>query len=376
MKRSDRSIVVRALRTFQGKKNVPVYSFFIPGGDITRVADISRLERDDSRGLRGFQRREIRAHVKNIAEYLDHGSILFPNAIILAFSSDVQFKTSRGPSPKNLIDVAKSGNLRIPVRAEGERVAWIVDGQQRSLALAKSRNQRIPVPVVGFVSDNLALQREQFILVNKAKPLPGRLINELLPETSGVLFPRDLSERRIPSQLCNMLNEDEKSPFHGLIKRPSAPKQKGAFVTDSALIEMIRQSIRNPLGALAPYKAIGDSDANLEQMYKVLVGYWSAVRQVFRDAWGLPPSKSRLLHSAGIQAMGVLMDKMLSRHESETDRWRVVREELKKISPYCHWTRGTWEELGLDWNEIQNLQHHIRGLSDALVRIYATKASR
>src|SRR4051812_11555812 len=174
------AILVRALRTIQGK-NIPVYSFFMPGGDVTRVADISRIERDESRGLRGFQRREIRAHVKNIAEYLDHGSVLFPNAIILAFSSDIHFKTSRGPMPDGLINVAQSGTLRIPVRGEGERIAWIVDGQQRSLALAKSRNQGLPVPVVAFVSENLALQREQFILVNKARPLPGRLINELLP---------------------------------------------------------------------------------------------------------------------------------------------------------------------------------------------------
>jgi DGQHR domain-containing protein len=375
-KKNNASLVVRALRTYQGRKDVPVYSFFMPGGDVTKVADISRIERDQSHRLQGFQRREIRAHVKNIADYLDHGPVLFPNAIILAFSSEIQFKTSRGPRPEGLIDVAHSGTLRIPVREEGKRVAWIVDGQQRSLALARSRNQRLPVPVVGFVSDNLTLQREQFILVNKAKPLPGRLINELLPETSGMFFPRDLSERRIPSQLCNMLNEDERSPFHNLIKRPSAPGNRRSHVTDTALIEMIRQSIRNPLGALAPYKAIGESGANIERMYEVLLGYWSAVKDVFKDAWGLSPAKSRLMHSAGIQAMGVLMDKMLSRHEGETDRWRAVRDDLRKIAPHCHWTHGTWADLGLDWNEIQNLQQHIRGLSDALVRIYATKAGR
>ena len=51
------------------------------------------------------------------------------------------------------------------------------------------------------------MQREQFILVNKAKPLPTRLINELLPEVSAML-PRDLNARRLPSELCNLLNRD------------------------------------------------------------------------------------------------------------------------------------------------------------------------
>src|SRR4051812_44123523 len=116
---ADGSITVRALRTAQGK-NIPFYSFFMPGGDIARVADISRLERDESHLLKGFQRREIQAHVKSIAEYLDNVAVLFPNAIILALSSDVQFRTSRGPKPAGLVDIAQSGTLRIPIRDEGQ----------------------------------------------------------------------------------------------------------------------------------------------------------------------------------------------------------------------------------------------------------------
>ena len=372
---NEGSILVRALRTYQGNK-IPVYQFFMNGGDVTRVADITRLERDELHDLKGFQRREIRAHVKSIADYLDHQAVLFPNAIILAISSDVRFTQSRGPVPVGLLDITQSGNLQIPILPEGKRVAWIVDGQQRSLALSKSRNKKMPVPIVAFVSDDIAVQREQFILVNKAKPLPGRLINELLPATSGVLFPRDLTERRIPSQLCDMLNQDPASPFYQMIKRPSAPKNKSAFLTDTAVIDMIRHSIRNPLGALAPYKAVGDSAPDLEGMYKSLKGFWGGVKDVFKEAWALPPAKSRLTHSAGILAMGVLMDKVLSRHEGLADPWKAVREDLRRLAPHCCWTKGTWEGLGLDWNEIQNLQPHIRGLADTLVHIYATKAKR
>jgi hypothetical protein len=87
------------------------------------------------------------------------------------------------------------------------------------------------VPVVAFVAPDVATRRAQFILVNKAKPLPPRLINELLPEVD-VQLPRDLSGRRIPSALCEMLNEDPDSPFHGLIKRISKPKAERAVVID------------------------------------------------------------------------------------------------------------------------------------------------
>src|ERR1035441_3017780 len=95
--KKSKAIFVRALRTRQGKADV--YSFFLRGGEITRIAGISRLERGKDDKLRGFQRKEIRTHVRSIIQYLNQGKVLFPNAITLAFSSEVRFKQSRGPRP-------------------------------------------------------------------------------------------------------------------------------------------------------------------------------------------------------------------------------------------------------------------------------------
>lgn len=55
---SRRELVVRALHTTQGE-GLDVYAFFIKGGDIVQVADISRIERDAADELKGFQRPEI-----------------------------------------------------------------------------------------------------------------------------------------------------------------------------------------------------------------------------------------------------------------------------------------------------------------------------
>ncbi len=370
--KSSKAIFVRALRTRQGK--VDVYSFFLPGGDITRIAGISRIERDKDDNLRGFQRKEIRTHVRSIVQYLNQGKVLFPNAITLAFSSDVKFKQSRGPTPDSLTNVAQAGLLRIPVRETGPRIGWIVDGQQRSLALAHSNNEKLPVPVVAFVSDDLQVQREQFILMNKARPLPSRLINELLPETGSVLLPRELASRKVPSEICSLLNLDAKSPFHGLIKRLSDAEKGKAVITDTAIIKMIRNSINSPLGALAPFKAAGDDSLDLSAMYRTLLTFWKAVREVFPSAWGLPPTKSRLMHSAGIEAMGILMDRILARHAGKHDEAHAIKADLQKIAPHCCWTEGAWETLGIEWNEVQNTPKHIRSLADTLIRIYASSA--
>ncbi|MEJ1162034.1 DGQHR domain-containing protein DpdB [Prosthecomicrobium sp. N25] len=359
------TIVVRALRAIQGD-GVPVYSFFLRGADIARIADISRVHRDETDALKGFQRREIRDHVNGIVEFLNSGPVVFPNAIILALSSEIEFRQSRGPSPEGLVESAQSGTLVIPVFPEGQRVAWIVDGQQRSLALSRAKNPNIPVPVVGFVSSDIGTQREQFMLVNRAKPLPNRLINELLPEIGSVL-PRDLAPRKLPSELCNLLNRDPSSPFFRLIRRESDEGAEAGVVIDTAMIEAIRRNLRPPLGSLSQFAAQNKTDA--DAMYRLLVTYWSAVRDTFPGAWGIRPQESRLMHSAGIRAVGALMDSIVLRAEGTGAVDDEIRRSLGRIAPHCRWTEGTWEQLGWRWNEVQSTSQHVSRLSDFLVQL-------
>lgn len=353
---------IRAVRSEQGE-GIGVYAFFIYGADINRIADISRIRRDDNE-LKGFQRREIRDHVKDITAFLDSGPVLFPNAIILALSPEVEFSKSRGRTPGGASEVGETGTLSIPIYPEGRRAAWIVDGQQRSLALGAARNSAIAVPVVGFVSDALTTQREQFILVNKVKPLPTALINELLPEVS-VLLPRDLAAKQLPSALCAALNADPNSPFHGLIKRES---DRTGIVTDTALIEVMKASLKTAAGALGQFKQSGSGN-DTAAMYDALLLYWRAVRDTFPEGWGKQPTESRLMHSAGIRAMGALMDPLMLRADSAPDKAAAVRTILARLAPHCRWTKGAWEGLGLEWNEIQSTSQHITKLTDHLFHL-------
>jgi DGQHR domain-containing protein len=360
-----KQLVVRALKSTQGD-GIDVYAFFLPGGGILNIADISRIGRDEGE-LKGFQRKEIRAHVSAIVDFLNSGPVLFPNAIILALSPEVEFKFSRGSRPEGMLEVADSGTLTIPIRSEGTRAAWIVDGQQRSLALARSKNKAIPVPVVGFVSRDINTQRAQFILVNQAKGLPTNLINELLPEVSTML-PRHLAARRLPSELVNLLNEDPKSPFRGLIRRESN-REEGGVITDTAVVETIKLNLKPPYGALSQYKHDADEGSDTEAMYRALVLYWSAVREAFPEAWGRPPTESRLMHSAGIRAMGALMDTIMFRADASPNPDQEVRASVARLAPHCAWTSGSWKGLGLKWNEIQATPQDINRLRDHLIAL-------
>lgn len=353
--------MLRAIRTQQSGA-FDLYAFFIAAADVLEIADISRIKREGDE-LEGFQRKEIRAHVKSIVEFLDSGPVLFPNAIILAMSRNVTFEPSRGPTPTGLSDVGRSGTLTIPRGREGERAAWIVDGQQRSIALSRTQNSSLPVPVIAFISPDIKTQREQFILVNKSKPLEARLINELLPEV-GVLLPKDLSEKLVPSELCSLLNTRRDSPFFGLIKRASSGPN--GVISDQALLKSLQQNLRPAYGGLATFRTSDGIDA--DKIFETIVRYWTTVRATFPQAWAKDPTQSRLMHSAGIQSMSALMDTLMLRTEMLPDPWSEIRVSLERLAPFCAWTEGHWpSELGLAWNEVQGTPQHIKKLTQFLI---------
>jgi DGQHR domain-containing protein len=357
--------------------DTPVYSFFLRAKDILRVADISRIKKDDDGELLGYQRQAVVRHVAEIAEYLDSERVLFPNAIILAMSSRVRFTQSRGPQVGD-VDCFP-GVLEIPLNAEPHKAAWIVDGQQRTLALMKSKRSNLLVPVTAFVSDDFEVHKTQFLLVNKVQPLPCGLINELLPAVNTAL-PPSLAKNRIPSAICNILNKDPESPFFGLIIRESTDRaqETTAVIKDTGLIQVIRTSLNSPYGCLYQYRNVATGEVDVETVRCTLNLYWSTVRDVFPEAWGNPSHKSRLMHGVGIKAMGILMDRIMSTVSPQTkDASPRIKEAIERVKPYCAWTQGSWTLLnGVPWNQLQNTSGDIKLLANMLIRALTGQGDR
>jgi DGQHR domain-containing protein len=366
--RPSRQILTRRALQLNQRPDAPLYLFTLAADEILRVADFSRLSRDQGGELIGYQRQEVRRHVQEIADYLKQDHPLFPNALIMALSSVVRFTGQRGPKVSDGLAVA--GTIEIPLPVNGEpRPAWIVDGQQRALALADAANPQLPIPVSGFIADSVSLQRDQFIRVNSAKPLPRRLVDELLPELDAPL-PARLAVRQLPSALVDALNTDDKSPFHGLIKRESIKPgaDRSRPITDTSLVEAIRESLRD--GCLALYRDL-NGRYDHPAMWSALITFWTAVKEVFPDAWGRSASESRLMHGVGIRAMSKLMDRMMGALNVADPRTpTLVREQLLRIAPSCHWTSGRWEALGRAWDQLQNTPQDIQLLAHYLIRVH------
>ncbi|MFI5509094.1 DGQHR domain-containing protein DpdB [Mycobacterium sp. NPDC051804] len=370
--KKDKLIERRAVRIEQNS-HTPLYLFALAAHEIREVADVARISRDEAGKLIGYQRPERRNHVKQILEYLNSGDVLFPNGLILALPDTVRFRSSRGPGTTDDIGTT-AGTIEIPLPADESqpRPAWIVDGQQRSLALARTANSNLAVPVAGFVAPTLEIQRDQFLRVNTVAPLPSNLVTELLPEVISAPSPR-LSQRRMPSALVDMLNRDPESPFHGLIKRASTEVEdrRAAVVTDTSLVEALKESLESPSGVLFPYRNMATGTTDTDGIRRILLTYWRAVREVFPDAWGRPPTESKLMGGVGIRAMSRLMDRVMVHVDTASSNAQAeTQKEIARIAERCHWTGGVWEELGLPWDDVQNVAKHISALSNFLARAY------
>lgn len=357
-----------ALQVRQGPNRV-LYSFAVDGKQLPQFTTISRIHRDSSAGVQGYQRPEVLSHIAAIRKYLESENPMIPNAIVIAFDKRVMFEpsgTSNG--------LSQAGTLVVPIDSQWpaeDKPGWIVDGQQRCAAIREARLETFPICVTAFITDSDAEQRSQFILVNSTKPLPRGLIHELLPSTVGAL-PATLQLRRFPATLLDRLNYDEDSPLQLLIQTPTNPQ---GVIKDNSILRMLESSLSD--GALYQYRHAGAERGDAEAMLVLIKDFWVAVRNTFPSAWGQTPRRSRLMHGVGITSMGFLMDAI-------TDRYAHLRipdvddfeYDLAEIAELCMWTEGIWRldtTLHRKWNDLQNTPRDIRLLTEYLLGHYRAR---
>jgi DGQHR domain-containing protein len=346
-----------------------LYTFAVDGKLIPSFSTVSRIRRNESKQIDGYQRPEVLSHIAEIRNYLESEAPMIPNAVVIAFDSRVRFEPQSGSTVET--GYTRTGTLVIPIDAEvavEDKPGFIVDGQQRIAAIREADVKTFPICVTAFITNDVTEQTEQFILVNSTKPLPKGLIYELLPGTNATL-PMMLERRRFPSYLLNLLNQEESSPMKGRIQTPTTPN---GYIKDNSILKMLEHSLSD--GVLYRFRYVEDGPGDIDSIMAVLQNFWGAVSKVFAEAWKLPPRQSRLMHGAGIIGMGFLMDTIAERHRNI----RIVSEDqfiadLMPLKSACRWTDGYWDfgpGRQIKWNEIQNTTRDIQLLANYLLVQY------
>lgn len=361
-----RILKLNALRVEQSP-TVSLFVFGINGRVIPHFAAVEEANRDKEGVLSGYQRPRVERHINEIAEYLKRKGSILPNAIIVSFDLPLTFR----PSPHAIqSEWGVTGTVEIPLPGKREaKPALIVDGQQRVAALAKMNGAReLPVVVVGFYAPSDETRREQFVLVNKTKPLPRDLLNELLPHVDSHL-PKGWGLRRTSAAVLEILRFDKQSPFYRRIRGLGAPSDS-ASISQAAVLDVIEKSVRRG-GVLCEFAGPSPTRSDLLSMAEIVKVFFLGVRSVWPHAWSGSPWSSRLVHGAGISAMGILMEEIMSEVNAKSPRAvQSVKRRLLKIEGRCAWTTGRWPKLRREWHEIQNTSQDKRMLADYLVSEY------
>lgn len=331
-------------------EDIPVFSFVATAQDIQKFARIDRAARTNDGTLKGFQRPQILNHIREIKTYLAGDQALLPNPIVIAFTDGVTITHNGNGAGDVTIDIS------------GEPKGWIVDGQQRFSALSELPDKHFEVFVSGFVCDTEEELHKQFILINNTRPLPKSLIYELLPRVKDL--PDRLQSRSTAASLVEILNFSEESCLKGKIKQQTNPT---GIIVDTAIQKVIMNSLSD--GTL---RMLYTADDFQEKAFTLLNNFFKAVISTFPDAWHeRKPASSRLVHGAGVVAMGYLMEAMcvISGASKEDDFFNG----LALIKDKTAWTSGQWhfgEDDVRKWNSIQNVARDVRQLSQYLVSEY------
>jgi hypothetical protein len=203
--------------------------------------------------------------------------------------------------------------------------------------------------------------QKQFILINNTRPLPKALVYELLTKVDDL--PHRMSSRAQAALVTEALNYRKGGSLKGMIKQQTNPK---GVITDTVLQCVIMNSLSD--GALRLYA--GEDRLLLQQGVALMNEFYEAVKHVFTADWvGHTPKTSRLVHGAGIIALGYVMD-YLNSVTGATTRDDFARG-LRLLVGKTAWSDGEWE-FGMErrrWNGLQNVPADIRQLSLYLVQI-------
>lgn len=316
---------------------------------VAEVASIERLSRDSEGRAVGFQRPQVSGHISEIRSYLEQDDAVLPNALVLAFVGTAK------------VIAGKGAQCVLEVTVDKSPPGFVVDGQQRLTALAYTGREDFQIFASCLICKDMEELRRQFILINNSKPLPKSLIYELLPGVNEL--PERLTSRSLAASLTETLNFDESSSLYGLIKMQT---HLGGFLKDTALQKVIMNS--EAAGAVQVLMTRKDG---LRESHMLLSNFFEAVQKVFPKAWeGHKPSTSRLVHGAGIVAMGFVMDEIYAKSHSVS-----VASFVKGLEPLVGktaWTEGHWQFSDgerVAWNRIEVTSRQIQQLAEHLVAL-------
>ena len=236
--------------------SLPVFLGFAPAS-ILRIVSFADVLNEDTG--EGYQRPRNLKHSSDFRKYImREGASTIP----LTFNLRDEFR--------NYWSIVQGNNSHATLRlTRGTCCLAQVDCQHR---LGELDNLDIPLAFMAFIGLDLRTEMALFVIINtKAKGLStsltdfhkSSLISDLVKEAPHLL-------------LARKLNEDPESPWFRMIKYGG---QSTSGLKRRTSLRMMQQSIRRFIVAAKL------QNVEIEEIYSLLLAFWSAVSRVFPVEW-------------------------------------------------------------------------------------------
>lgn len=224
------------------------------------------LRRIDNK-TQGYQRAFSTQRINQIKNYILKENGILPSSILVNLEAGKHFYDE---------------NTKELVLTDETSIGFIIDGQHRVKGSYEAEPHLL-LPVVATVELDIKNQAQLFVKINSTqKSAPVSLYLDLLDLLAGGIDNFDdetVSVQRRAREIAIRLNEDEDSPFFGLVRRTGEP---GRGIALSEFVNLLKEYVAPKNGKLVNYE--------FEQQYIIFKTFFKAVKSVFPNQWEDPNS--------------------------------------------------------------------------------------
>lgn len=297
-------IVTKALEVVQ-----PIGTFYVctlSYSDIINISytDVRRLEGNNREVEEyiGIQRELSPKRVREIEKYVNLVDASFPNTLILSISS----QSASYDSDKNEISILNQKD-----------VGKVLDGQHRIAGLEGYSQVEKPFDVIVAVFIDMELEDQAilFATINKTQTKVNKSLADDLYE-----FAKSRSPQKTCHNIVRVLDQMEKSPFHGKIKiLGTAVDKDKETITQATFVESLiafisadKMKDRDDLKRGKKLEQLDNKKYFLRKLFieekdteiaKLVMEYFKAVQQRWPNAWNIVRPETILNRSTGFVAL-------------------------------------------------------------------------
>jgi DGQHR domain-containing protein len=350
---AEKPLTAPAVRFRQKRPDVNLYVTAISLRDLLGRFDSDTYSSDNQSG---YQRPVTKSRLRKISHYVREEEGTLPTSIVLCVRQPnrARFESADGATGTLTIDAG------IPM--------WVVDGQHRLYGLRRALEKdkakwlldyQLPVVIVDGI-DAYEEMRTFHVINTRHKGVPTDVVDRHLltmREAEGpALIEREGEKNYLRGRatlLADRMNDDESSPWRGLIRMPGDPPKPEYMLKQHSFVTSLEPFLRDGF-----VKRVSDDEAA-----QLLLNYWNAARSIWKTAFETPkdyvlqkPLGAGVLH----QILPDILDICRASDDFSPKRMADTLSYVGRSAGFWHAVRGHYMVRASGSRAVKTLAEYLR----------------